>query len=388
MSLSVRRPPYTIPSYSLTGDLLAYLKCGLQYRYHNRGALPPSTPVQLWFGEFIHGVLEESFLRWKADPSTSFPWQWKPTIWDIESTVDTKRLRPKGLVPPPNLFDSRGIDKRLASRRAESAINTWGPELFPLIDEAEVKLRGIRPLNPPTIQARADYYEIQGVVDVIGSLALGKAKAKNRIVAAIEKEVGGIEGLGKGFEVIVDYKGMRRPPLTDPTWSQFEWQLRTYAWLRQMQPSAIHPAAGIVLFLNELVPSSQDIATLRAEVVAGKTDVVPSGSDRVKLLAWKPRTGRKANPTPSLSLSYRLRRSIRVIPVDDPLVQQSLANFDLTVWEIEAGVAHEVQGQPITSAWGSAFLSAHPPPGMETCTACDFKTFCPIIAKPAGVTVP
>ena len=32
MTLTVRDPAYIIPSYSLTGDLLAYRRCGLQYR--------------------------------------------------------------------------------------------------------------------------------------------------------------------------------------------------------------------------------------------------------------------------------------------------------------------------------------------------------------------
>ena len=107
MQLSRARSPYTIPSYSLTGDLLAYLNCGLQYRYQNRGSLPPSTPVQLWFGEFIHAVMEEAYLRWdRAVAPRTFPWDWATTVRPVELEV-FRRLRASGLVAPFNLFCPR-----------------------------------------------------------------------------------------------------------------------------------------------------------------------------------------------------------------------------------------------------------------------------------------
>ncbi|MCQ5363244.1 MAG: hypothetical protein NO482_07545, partial [Candidatus Methanomethylicia archaeon] len=176
--LSKKSPSKIIPEYSLTRDLLPYITCGLQYRYYNRSSLPSSTPVP-WFGEFIHAVLNEAYRRWhESDSLHCFPWDWRTQIHDIELDIN-KRLNARGLLAPPGLFcpctadgvegfcpDENHPHMLLASLRSEAAINTWGPHLFPLITNAEVKLRGTREM--PEIddkKRRAEYYGISGVAD-------------------------------------------------------------------------------------------------------------------------------------------------------------------------------------------------------------------------------
>ncbi|MDD4255993.1 MAG: PD-(D/E)XK nuclease family protein [Methanofollis sp.] len=393
MTLSVKSKPYIIPEYSLTGDLLSYKACGLQYRYQNRGALPPSTPVQLWFGEFIHGVMEEAYKTWRKDPEVfHFPRQWKDAIRKIEMNVNL-RLRAKGLLPPPRLFcpydetmktpglcpDANHPHQLLASQRTEAAINTWGPHLFPLIDSAEVKLKGCRDMvgYQPGVH-RAQTYSITGVVDVISAVSMDNAHEGNLILRYINThpEIKGIidDLSSRDYEVIIDYKGMRRPPVylspgvPNPTWEAHEWQVLTYAWLRSHQKDAYRPIVGILFYLNELVPSADDIGDLKKEAKDGLTDILPTSRvDKQALARW--RKGSKEN---ALSANLREQRSIRLIPLTEERQKRSLQSFDGVVLDIESSVAKEMKCGSIRGCW-------QPNPQEKTCTACDFKIYCPAV---------
>lgn len=392
MRISLRKEPYIIPNYSLTGDLLAYLKCPRQYRYYNRGALPPSTPVQLWFGEFIHGVMEESFDRWVNRRSHQiFPWNWESRIRDIETTI-FRRLASRGLLPPPPLFRSyehgKPVERRLASFRAEQAINIWGPHLFPLIVEAEVRLSATRSM-PKMDQQRADYYGITGIVDVVSSVGLKTARAGNSLVARL-REVPAISRLlaesTQPFDIIVDYKGMRRPPnktedIDRSLWHHQEWQVQTYAWLRKLQVPDRQTVAGVILYLNELLPSVEDMRALRQDLRTGATDVQPSASDLKVILAGT--LSRKS--TLALNAGFLQDRSIRIVPVGDSTIAKSLTEFDHVISEIETSLVTERATCSIIKAWA-------PNPEPSTCTACDFKYHCDGPAKNSKinrtVTVP
>ncbi|HDL10022.1 MAG TPA: hypothetical protein ENG39_02050 [Candidatus Omnitrophica bacterium] len=384
MPLSVRGQPYKIPEYSLTGDLLAYLTCPLQYRYHNKASLPPSTPVQLWFGEFIHSVMEEAYLEWQEEQQRRrFPWKWDPEIREIELRIN-QRLRARGLNPPPRLFcpydssytgqgwcpDANHPHRLIASKRAEAAINTWGQHLFPLIDEAEVRLKGIRPM--PNYQAgisRCNYYGITGVADVISSVNLRNAPSGNLILhylhqnAELQQIITNLTS--PEYEIIIDYKGMRRPSINDPAWEYHEWQILTYAWLRSQQPQSRPIVAGIVFYLNELALSQEDMKELQNDVANNRTDVMPQGVDLWAIQNWRRNTA-----PPVLSTPFREQRSIRIIPVNDSYIQNSLQQFDRVVGDIESCVLSEMSGSGILNSW-------RPHPIERNCTACDFRTFCP-----------
>lgn len=428
--LNSRSKPYIIPEYSLTSDLLPFLICNLQYRYQNKGTLPPSMPKQLWFGEFIHGVMEESYLQWQinenkikaintekvgkeseegkerkqekinskdlknianqeADNIKKFPWNWLKDIRPIEELID-KRLRVKGLYPPSSLFcpysqpnnDSRICEdnnhphKKIASSRCENIINLWGPHLFPLIDEAEVMVKGMRVM--PDIgydligyDLRSDYYSVNGIIDVLSSINIkDHSNLDNLILNYLKNEdffkekIETIET--EDFEIIIDYKGMKRPPVDSENWKHHKWQISTYAWLREMQEDSKPIIAGIIFYLNELVPSTEDIISIKEEVIMETTDIFPKDKDLEILLKWN-----EVDEYITFSEQLRMDRSIRIIEIDESYVSKALKEFDNVVSEIEKSIIMESNGNSLKDSWKATSKE------KRTCDACDFKSFCP-----------
>ena len=381
MKLSPRTKSYIIPEYSLTGDLLSFLTCNLQYRYQNKGTLPPSMPIQLWFGEFIHGVMEEAYLKWGLN-KTEFPWDWKKEIRPIEDMIDL-RLQVRGLYPPENhFFTTNSVDstityedineydhKKLASARAERAINIWGPHLFPLIDSTELLIKGLR--NMPDYdenESRSNYYGINGVIDVLSSLHINTInKSKNKIVKYLKQneEFNKICKKFDEFEIILDYKGMKRPSMDDKNWKHHEWQVLTYAWLRNKQEDSKPVVAGIILYLNELVPSNEDLKAIQRDITSETTDIInilPEDYD--KLMNWD-----EDQEYPILSNKFKMDRLIRIINIDDEAKKNSLYKFDNIVSNIENSIIRETNGCKISDAWAAKA-------DERTCSACDFNTFC------------
>lgn len=374
MVLTRKRENEIVPQYSLTGDLLSFLRCGLQYRYHNGSALPPSRPVQLWFGEFIHGVLEGAYRLWStSQPQPLFPWPCTPTVPrqpppvgrlpnDIGTIGDVVEgtLRAQG--KNPRSYDTRNN----AYVRATRAVNELGPHLFPLIAAAEEKVIGTRAIpnrGPQGPGARSALYELHGIIDVVTDVQLSGSATNNVIRQAIQDACPGLTGQ---YEVIVDYKGSRRPGTNEAYWAQGEWQVQTYAWLRTRQPQALSVAAGVLLYVNELAPVSGDLISLRREIANGNTDVLPANGspDAYALSTWRP-----GNSIPSFSLEFRLARAIRVIPIDLNSQSSATSKFDDVVASIEGCVSAEAIAGAINPHW-------NPCGDEETCAACDFRHFC------------
>lgn len=401
-SLSSRPGVYALPSYSLTGDLLGYLRCGLQYRYTRIGKMPSRAPVQLWFGNFIHGVMDEGFRIYDQERKAGKGIDAAIAAIDVDGVILAieSRLEAQGLIAwEPWL-------KTLGYARARVALTDLAKVLFPLIHLSEVKLTGARALKPlpGNLAFRdADRYEMVGVIDVVTDIELSKPEVVgNPIVALIQLCLGQVPN---HFEVIIDYKGSRRPSL--PTgapkpkhpslWDQYEWQVLTYAELRGRQPGSHPVKAGLILYVNELLPLASDIGDWRAEVKAGSTDIVASDAD---LRAWQEgcRAQREKaaavldtavgkGSTTAMAASeellpspvpwdLRLKRALRIVPVDDPKTGRSripdaLQSFDEVVEWIETCRGKEFHGKSIMASWDRNCTDP------STCAACDARTWCP-----------
>lgn len=376
MTLGTCGLPFEIPKYSLTGDVLSFKRCGLQYRYYNGSALPPSRPVQLWTGEFVHGVLEEAYLHWH-EHRTPFPWPCSPTPWPPPDTqVDREphdvgvlgdlveaRLRAAGKVPRD--MEARGW----AYRRVDAVLRILAPHLFPLIDATEERISGTRemPAVPGGVSPRGDRYELTGVVDVISRMSLTR-HSENPLTGMVLETVADLPG---DFDVIVDYKAARRPPVTtlhrsNRDWDLEAWQVRTYAWLRGQQPGTNPIGAGILVYVNELSPSQEDLSDYLKEITEGRTDVVPENgsADYYALHRW-----RKGSAVPTFSDDFLLRRSVRIVGVTPAEVDQAVNEIDKVVEQIEDCALKEHATGRIPGNW--------PTTGDERdCVACDFRRFC------------
>lgn len=375
MELEIKRPDHIVPSYSLTGDLLSYLRCRLQYRYHNGSALPPSRPVQQWFGEFLHGTLELAFRFWQEN-SNDYPFPWPCTQRDWGATEPEWVLNDIGRFANAVETSLRQRGRQARSRDARDsayhrvalAINQLGPHLFPLIVSAEKKVIGTREVPASEVPLRCSNYEVHGVIDVLTHVTLGQADNSNLIRACVQEMCPELEGQ---YEVIVDYKGSQRPRTDEPYWEQGDWQVQTYAWLRSRQPESLPVVAGILIYINELTPGNKEMENLRKGIAEGTTDVVPaSESDSQLIRMW-----RQGNDAEQLSVEFRLRRAIRITRITEDSKQTALDAFDDVVRRAEENIIEEARAGDILQAWSPQCEDE------DTCSACDFRWFCP---KKAG----
>ena len=166
---------------------------------------------------------------------------------------------------------------------------------------------------------------------------------------------------------------MKRPPQisnnkTNNPWDNHKQQILTYSWLRSQQEDSKPIFAGIIFYLNELVPSKEDLVLIQEEIAHDLTDDAIDynkfSEDVELIMEWQ-----EDDKAPELSDEFKIARSIRIINIDENEIEDSLNRFDSVVFEIESSLIKEIKGCKIQDAWNGDS-------DERTCTACDFKTFC------------
>jgi len=179
------------------------------------------------------------------------------------------------------------------------------------------------PTLPAGEEARGTRYELTGIVDVISSVMLGQATT-NPLVAIIQAL---LPDTPHGeYDLIVDYKAERRPSTDSPFRTQFELQVQTYARLRSQVPQSRPVGTGVLIYVNELSPSRDDMSELRTEIAHQTTDVIPQkgSADYYALHGWQP-----GQAVHNLSFEFRLQRALHVIDTASALVQHEREHLNL-----------------------------------------------------------
>jgi len=397
-NLPNNEPEVSMPTYSLTSDLTSFLRCARQYRMQKRGRLAPVNPVQMWAGHFIHGFMEVTLIHWQNEGSPmpvskAFNQNEIPQI----AHAVFQRLAREGLHPRgPNIAI-------LAVERAFAMIERFGDALFPFITHSELKLQGIRQATLADFRG-LDRYEILGIVDILASNqgrvhdGLGGNPLSQQLV-----------DIASNQEVILDYKGMRRPPVDEGLWTYQEWQVNTYAWLRQREALDVDLPFGGLIYVNELVPTNDNLNMMIGEMQQGLTDVLPqSGSNDEQLLSnprklrtlfrntvntwrkemedwwinhWREQDWSEPMPRlePNLPLfDLRMRRAIRIIDSSPEVRESSLEQFDDVATSIEFCLQKEINIETIDESWPT---KEDAEPQDRDCTICSFKNYCPAMRE-------
>ena len=198
--------------YSITTDVLAFLRCSRQYGYFAVKNYVPAQATQLYFGIVIHEVLDRAHRQYKGlmeGKSASVPTEKeiKEYFLSVTASLESRGIRPYSMKARETALDYL--------QRFNSSVGT---KLYPLVKDTEHQLK-----------VDMKDYVLHGVVDVIAN---------------------GTDKLGNDILEIWDYKGSRRVEEGSREMKDYEFQMRIYAELYRQKNGKL-PARAILCFLGE-----------------------------------------------------------------------------------------------------------------------------------------
>lgn len=207
--------------YSVTGDILSFQLCPMQYGFFaSRGYLPAHV-IQIWFGTVIHQVLDKLHMHYFGllRPETK---GMIPSDNDVERYFNEveETLRARGI-------KAINDDLKQTALRVLKIFNSLeGPTLYPNIIDTEC-----------TLQNDQGEFILHGKVDVLKDISVGKGIKNYDLVE------------------IWDYKGSKFPDINKKEGTKklerYTYQMLTYANLYRLKKGN-YPLKGVLYFLNEL----------------------------------------------------------------------------------------------------------------------------------------
>ena len=148
---------------------------------------------------------------------------------------------------------------------------------------------------------------------------------------------------------------MKRPPMNyeksdNKSWLQHEWQIQTYSWLRSKQEDSKPIIAGVIFYLNELVPSKEDLFAIQQDLHTNLTDI-PRNENEYKKDIELIENWDEDLKVPELSEKFKIDRSIRIININEIEREKALKEFDNVVANIENSLIKEIKGCNIQDSW-------------------------------------
>lgn len=335
MQLSICRSGDASVSFNLYDDLAAFAHCRLK----KRPAVYSQTTQSRLSGIFLDFAWREAIRHYSFEQqngrSNPPPWSDAATKTLLRRSIG--RLMTGRILPP----HSRPAAIEFAETKA--VINEFGAAFFPLIQQTGVSVKGARLIPEYKFPSAwrsvaANWYEIVADTDIITQKQLDNPNPESEelrsvICAALPRK------LPRQFEIVIIYKGQRRPLSENAAagdlhsdWNIDQWCIHSLAHLRHHQAQTPPVIAGMVIYLNELCPTFDALATFADEMEQRSTDIVPPKSSLMEkgLRGWNkiPTVLRYRANRPQLPFAFRLNRAIRLFKITPQTIKKALKTVD------------------------------------------------------------
>lgn len=335
MQLSVCRSNNASVSFHLYHDLAADAHRRLRSAppRKNRSIQIDFSPTFLdvaWRDAKHRYVLER-----QTDPSIPPSWSEASTETLLGRSIDA--LMAESVLPPA------AGPTAVEWAQAKAVINAFGAVVFPLIQEASIRVKSARLIPqyrfPYAWRAKAsNWYEIAAPTDIITSKQINRPLPECEMLQTLIRTALP-RHLPSQFEIVVACLARRRPRFqgndafdTDSDWNVDTCCLHCLAYLRQQQNRRYPVIAAMVIYLEELWPTLDALDILLDEINRQSTDIVPlPGSALEKgLQGWGkiPKGIRHRANRPYLPLEFSLNRAVRVYPLTGPTIKKAMKAID------------------------------------------------------------